>query len=456
MLLKTLNLKRFLLFIDFLSFNLSLLLSFLFIEAETADLLMALAAGNLIVLFTVTVLIKEEYPENTRISEKIISALKKSILISFLFFLLGYVMLNYQEDRISFFVFASSHIISLVLFKGLSVYFIKLLRSKGYLSKKIIIAGYGSSAREFMDIINYNKDFGYKIEAIFDDRQTDNEIVDMHDVNELRSYCLKNNIYGIFCFSTHLHQKKIEEIVDLSNDLPFNLWVVPNYQGFYNKNYQVQQIEHIPLIHIKPTPLEEPINAFIKRSFDVIFSLLSIVFVLWWIVLLFSLLIKIESRGPVFFIQKRTGMGGRIFNCYKLRTMKVNPYCDIWGAKKNDYRITRMGHFLRKTSLDEFPQFLNVFLGDMSIVGPRPHMIAHTEKYSPIIEKYMFRHKIKPGITGLAQVKGYRGRTEEDSYAMFGRVRLDRFYIKNWSFLLDLRILFLTFVTLIKADDNVY
>jgi putative colanic acid biosynthesis UDP-glucose lipid carrier transferase len=192
-----------------------------------------------------------------------------------------------------------------------------------------------------------------------------------------------------------------------------------------------------------------------KRAFDLIFSALVVVVLLSWILPLLALLIKIESRGPVFFKQLRTGKHGQPFYCYKFRSMRVNAEADGKQASRGDCRITRVGAFLRQTSLDELPQFLNVLKGEMSVVGPRPHMLSHTEYYAQAIDHFMDRHQVMPGITGLAQVSGYRGETKELA-SMAQRVEADIKYLSNWSFLLDLKIVLLTVLQAFKHNENAF
>ena len=179
------------------------------------------------------------------------------------------------------------------------------------------------------------------------------------------------------------------------------------------------------------------------------------IFILSWLVPLIGLLIKLESKGPVFFKQNRHGRNNKLFLCYKFRTMVVNQLSDTKQATKNDPRITRVGSILRKTSIDEVPQFINVFLGSMSVVGPRPHPIKLNEEFAPQIDRFFQRHAVKPGITGLAQAKGFRGETSQFN-DMYGRVKLDRFYVKNWSLFLDLKIIILTIISIIKSNENAY
>ncbi len=194
---------------------------------------------------------------------------------------------------------------------------------------------------------------------------------------------------------------------------------------------------------------------FFKRSFDILFSLFIMLFVFSWLYPILAILIKLESAGPVFFVQIRTGRNNRNFKCYKFRSMYINGDADKKQATLNDHRITRIGCFMRKTSLDELPQFFNVLIGNMSIVGPRPHMVVHTMEYSQLTEKYKARHTLRPGITGWAQILGLRGEVKSPE-AMLKRVDADVWYLKNWSFLLDLKIIFLTFWITLKGDKNAY
>ena len=182
-----------------------------------------------------------------------------------------------------------------------------------------------------------------------------------------------------------------------------------------------------------------------KRIFDVSFSLLICIFVLSWLIPVVAIAILLETRGPVFFIQRRVGRGGKIFRCLKFRSMVVNKDANESQATKNDYRITRVGSFLRNSNLDEFPQFLNVLIGQMSVVGPRPHMLADCQRFTDVVGQYKFRNLVKPGITGLAQVKGFRG-PAKDFYTIFRRFQYDCFYIRNAGFMLDIRIIYSTFV----------
>ena len=193
----------------------------------------------------------------------------------------------------------------------------------------------------------------------------------------------------------------------------------------------------------------------LKRVFDIIFSSSVIIFILSWLTPLVAILIKLESKGPVFFKQARNGFNYKEFYCYKFRSMTTNSEANFYQATRGDQRITNIGKFIRKTSIDELPQFFNVLFGDMSVVGPRPHMVSHTDMYAKRIDKFMVRHFVKPGITGLAQISGYRGEVETDK-DIIGRVKFDIFYIENWSLLLDLKIIFKTAINAVKGEEKAY
>jgi putative colanic acid biosynthesis UDP-glucose lipid carrier transferase len=211
------------------------------------------------------------------------------------------------------------------------------------------------------------------------------------------------------------------------------------------------------VLSTQESELNQDINVFLKRTFDIIFSLFVILFILPWVSIILFFLIKIESPGPLFYRHKRNGLNYKEFTCFKFRTLKINTSIANEYVKKNDLRVTKTGRVLRKYSIDELPQFINVFKGDMSVVGPRPHMPAYTDKYSKIIERYsyIFRHSVKPGLTGLAQVKGYRGEIKSDE-DIINRIKYDIFYIENWSLLLDLKVIFQTIANAIKGEEKAY
>jgi putative colanic acid biosynthesis UDP-glucose lipid carrier transferase len=221
------------------------------------------------------------------------------------------------------------------------------------------------------------------------------------------------------------------------------------------RNLAVEYYGYVPIISLRTIPLDKVINKRIKHLFDVVFSILVILLLLSWLTPLIALLIKMESRGPVFFKQRRNGLNYKEFYCYKFRSMQLNSKADLEQVQRNDPRVTKLGRIIRKFSIDELPQFYNVLLGDMSVVGPRPHMVSHTEMYAKSVDKFMVRHFIKPGITGLAQINGCRGEVENEK-DIVNRVKFDIFYLENWSILLDLKIINKTVINTIKGEEKAY
>ena len=216
-----------------------------------------------------------------------------------------------------------------------------------------------------------------------------------------------------------------------------------------------EMLGNVPILYIRQEPLAQPENRLLKRMFDILFSLLFLCTLFPVIYLIIGTAIKITSPGPIFFKQKRSGEAGKEFWCYKFRSMRVNKDSDTMQATKNDPRKTKLGNFLRKSNIDELPQFINVLLGSMSVVGPRPHMLLHTQEYSRLINKYMVRHFVKPGITGWSQVTGFRGETKELK-DMEGRIRGDIWYLEHWSFGLDLYIMYRTVANVFRGERNAY
>jgi putative colanic acid biosynthesis UDP-glucose lipid carrier transferase len=262
-------------------------------------------------------------------------------------------------------------------------------------------------------------------------------------------------LHNITIFSSNSSQVASETASPIRKS---NTVAAPSIKGL-DKEYSSDMLfinynQHVSFLE-KNVHLENLVDSTSKRIFDIAFSLLVIVFILSWLIPILGILIKLESKGPIFYKQKRSGLRNKTFKVFKFRSMSVNNVSDIKQATKNDPRVTKIGNFIRKTSIDELPQFINVFLGEMSVVGPRPHMLSHTDYFSKKIDNYMSRHFVKPGITGLAQIKGYRGETNTIK-DMRDRVRMDIFYIKKWTFKLDVKIIMDTIKLAIFGDCNAY
>ncbi|HEU4497418.1 MAG TPA: exopolysaccharide biosynthesis polyprenyl glycosylphosphotransferase, partial [Flavobacterium sp.] len=252
-----------------------------------------------------------------------------------------------------------------------------------------------------------------------------------------------------------LSNTDITRLIDFTDNNLKILKFLPDNKEVLARNLVFDYYDYIPVISLRNIPLDQTANKVIKRAFDIVFSLIVIFGVLSWLVPIMAVLIKMESKGSVFFKQKRNGLNYQEFYCYKFRSMEINEIADLYQVSKNDPRITKIGRFIRKTSIDELPQFFNVLLGEMSVVGPRPHMVSHTEMYARRIDKFMVRHFIKPGITGLAQTKGFRGEVENDKDIIY-RVKFDIFYLENWSLLLDIKIIVLTIINALKGEAKAY
>lgn len=338
----------------------------------------------------------------------------------------------------------------LSIFKFLTIFLIKKYRTilRGNITRVIVIGG-NEKARQLIKTFNTRLDFGYKFEAKFSTKDQDFSLDTCFD------YIIENNIDEIYFSVSELTNKQINKLIDFADNNLRELKFIPDNKDIYSKKLKYEYYDYIPILSLRTIPLQESVNQFVKRFFDILFSLFIIVFVLSWLTPILAILIKFESKGPVFFKQSRNGFNYIEFDCYKFRSMTPNKNAHLHQATKGDLRITKVGAFIRKTSIDELPQFFNVLFGDMSVVGPRPHMVSHTNMYAQRIDKFMVRHFVKPGITGLAQVSGFRGEVETDD-DIINRVKFDIFYIENWSILLDAKIIFQTLKNAIKGEEKAY
>lgn len=301
---------------------------------------------------------------------------------------------------------------------------------------------------------------GYRILGYFEDFPSDRYPQDVSYLgppNEVTVFLEKHagEIDQLYCSLPSMRSAEIVPIINYCENHLVRFFSVPNVRNYLKRRMHFELLGNVPVLSIRCEPLESLENRIIKRAFDIVCSGLFLITVFPFVYIFFGIAIKLSSPGPVFFKQKRSGEDGREFWCYKFRSMKVNTLCDTLQATENDPRKTRIGEIMRKTSVDELPQFINVLKGDMSIVGPRPHMLKHTEEYSSLINKFMVRHFVKPGITGWAQVTGFRGETKE-LWQMEGRVQRDIWYIEHWTFLLDLYIMYKTVYNALRGEKEAY
>lgn len=311
--------------------------------------------------------------------------------------------------------------------------------------RNVIIIGQSEKSNELSDFFNKNDDFGYKLQNFFS-----NTVL----VSEIEQFVSKNRIDEIYCDLNSVSKDCSDEIIAFAHSNFKTIKLIPDNSAL-SHNMFLDYYGYIPLISIRKTPLETWFNYWVKRVFDLVFSLLVILFILSWLIPIIALLIRLDSKGPIFFKQKRHGLNNQEFDCIKFRSMTVNATADTELASKNDVRITRFGKFLRSSSLDEMPQFINVLLGDMSVVGPRPHMLSVNEDYAQRFDKFMERHYIRPGVTGLAQVNGFRGEVLTDK-DVENRLKFDLYYIENWTLFLDIKIILLTIKNFILGDEKAY
>ena len=316
--------------------------------------------------------------------------------------------------------------------------------------RKTIIIGNNDSVNELKKFFIAQKELGYENRKTFNFKSPE-EL----DLDECFNFIKSRNIDEVYCSANELSENQIKLLIQFCENNFKILKFISERGGLLSKKLKTDTYGLSTVQSLREMPLSNDYNTFLKRLFDIIFSFLVIILLLSWLTPLVALLIKLESSGPVFFKQTRNGIKYKEFTCFKFRSMIENSDADIQQATKNDLRVTRLGKILRKTSLDELPQFFNVLIGDMSVVGPRPHMTRENERYSKTVNKFMVRHFVKPGITGLAQVKGYRGEieTEED---IVNRVKYDIYYLENWSLLLDLNIVFLTSINFITGQKKAY
>jgi len=334
---------------------------------------------------------------------------------------------------------------------------IKWYRSRGRNTMRIIFIGNINVASELYKKMELDSTTGFNVMGYFADEPRPNvtEKNYLGKPEDAIAYIEEHQLHQVFCLLPSSQNDLINNIMYTcaQNIVRYNH--IPDAFNYQRHTMAFDLMDGTPVFCLHNEPLASLGNRIIKRAFDLVVSTIFLLTIFPFVYIIFGIIIKLSSPGPVLFKQKRSGLNGKEFNCYKFRSMRVNVDSDTIQATKDDPRKTRIGEFMRKTSIDELPQFINVWLGNMSIVGPRPHMLKHTEQYSQLISSYMVRHFAKPGITGYAQVSGFRGETQE-LWQMEGRVKKDIWYIEHWSFALDLFIIWKTIYNAIHGEENAY
>ena len=381
------------------------------------------------------------------------------VYILWIIAILFYLFFSRQFEVSRFFIvftiisFAVGLFLNRFLYLGIKQYF----KKNNHLFNRVIILGYNETAKK---LANYFEEEGLNTHLLgfIEDRDNITELTHhpiLAEINDTIRIAKELDVQEIFSTITPEQNKYIYTLMNKAEMECMRFKVVPNLSVFFSKPVVIDYIRDLPVLSLRSEPLADVGNRFKKRVLDVTISFLVVALILSWMIPILGILILLESRGPIFFSQLRTGKDNKPFYCLKFRSMRVNKDSELKQATKNDSRVTRIGKFIRKTSLDEFPQFINVLKGEMSLVGPRPHMVKHTNDYSKIVDQYMIRQFLKPGITGWAQINSFRGEiTDPEQIRM--RVNSDLWYLENWNIWLDLRIIFLTVYYVFKGDENAY
>lgn len=386
----------------------------------------------------------------TKIHEIFSKSLKQFLLFLLInFAFLGFYNISLESIRTMIFVLVSFLFVIGIKY---SVYFFlrKLRVIYGGNFRRVVIVGEGKNVKQLSSFFNNNVDYGYNLIKVFDTPKENDE-----SIENIFDFIINNGIDEIYYSLSDFKSKYLNEMIDFADNNLKVLKLLPLGKEVLSMNWKFDYYDYIPILSIRDIPLDKVANKYIKRLFDILFSLIVIFGVLSWLTPILAVFIKLETKGPIFFKQKRNGLNYKEFYCYKFRSMKLNDIADLHQVSKNDPRVTRLGRLLRKTSIDELPQFFNVLRGEMSVVGPRPHMVSHTEMYARRVDKFMVRHFIKPGITGLAQTRGFRGEVVKDE-DIIRRVKYDIFYLENWSLLLDFKIVIMTIYNALKGEEKAY
>ena len=379
----------------------------------------------------------------------------KTIVFFFFLFLLFFqiVTFNYypRDDVKYLFVI---YFATLIIWRFLIYYTFQFYRKLGYNYRNVIIVGYNDTATQLKDYFNNNPWIGYRFNGFFTYQKSDKKsIVGTYD--ELEKFVMDSNVDEIYIMTNDVHQSIYKIISSLIGKHAVKINLVPDLSDFSYMSLKLVDYDMVPVMKIQQGPLSFWYNRFIKRFFDVAISIVVIVLILSWLIPLLGIIDLFSHREGLFFVQARSGLNNHVFNLIKFRTLRRNNVANTKQVTQDDDRITKLGRFMRKTSIDELPQFFNVLIGKMSVVGPRPHMLKHTEEFKAIVDKFMIRHAVKPGITGYAQVRGCRGEIKKVK-DIKERIKLDISYIENWSISLDIKIVFLTIGQLFKGDEKAY
>lgn len=388
-------------------------------------------------------------------SDRIIQRVFQLTLLQFILFSAVHFATKEATSRSFIFYFFMLFTIALTVERLSLRSLVKRARKNGRNQRDIIFVG---RTEEFKELASryLNRSYGYRIIGFFSNNEEDS-ILDIPCLGKVADVIpfLKENkhVTDLYCAIAGINKTDIFDMYSYCENNVVRFYALPAYLSFLRRNMIMSHVGSTMLLSSRKEPLQDMGNSMLKRLFDITVSGIFLITLFPIVYVIVAIIIKRSSPGPVFFKQKRNGLNGKVFNCFKFRSMHVNKDADKIQATENDPRKFKFGDLMRRTNIDELPQFINVFRGDMSLVGPRPHMLLHTEEYSQLINKYMVRHWVKPGITGWAQVQGFRGETKELSQ-MEARVHADIWYVENWTFWLDIRIMWLTVWNMIRHNEE--
>lgn len=387
----------------------------------------------------------------------------RETLRAYLFFIACAILYLYFDRRIKISrLFLASEFIAIaagfMLNRLLNLVFFQIILNKDHVARKILIIGYNQTSKKLANYLE-EEPVNTQIIGYCEEEENVHELSNypiVSKVSNTMNFCRNyGNITEIYSTISPEQNQYIYQLMQEADQECIRFKIIPDLNFYIKLPIYINYYNDIPVLSVRKEPLDDMANRIKKRIFDLFISSAIILFILSWMIPIIGLLIWLEDRGPIFFIQKRSGRDNKIFNCIKFRSMRMNDDANSKSATSDDDRVTRVGRFLRKTSLDEFPQFLNVFMGDMSLVGPRPHMLKHTDEFSKMIDQYMIRQFVKPGVTGWAQINGFRGeiKTIDD---LKKRVKYDLWYLENWGLWFDTKIIFLTVYNILHGEENAY
>jgi putative colanic acid biosysnthesis UDP-glucose lipid carrier transferase len=389
--------------------------------------------------------------------ERFAKTTSQAFLLNTALVLLFIFISNYSYSRLFILLFFISFAMILIISRMFFLWGLRRFINNEKMTQRVVFIGYNDTSKSLSSYFSTNLK-SIAIDGYFEEYSKIQELsvypIIGHPMDCL-SYAIVNEIDEIYCTISPEKNPYIYEMAKEAETNMIRFKFVPDLRSFVNVTTHMDIIGDNLILAMRAEPQDDVASQLKKRIFDVVFSSLVLIFLLSWLIPVLGIIIKLSSKGPVFFVQLRSGKDNEPFKCFKFRSLRMNEQADKIQVTKNDSRLTPIGKFMRKTNLDELPQFINVFLGDMTVVGPRPHMLEHTEKFSKVMNEYMVRHFLKPGITGWAQINGFRGEITQDEH-LRKRIEHDIWYMENWSLWLDFRIIFLTVINTVRGEENAY